>query len=138
MSELSHHCDGSVLVCMDWRLFQSGQLSVQLKELAQVKDFDLVGLAGATKNLVDLNTQDFVLRHFTLSKDLHRVKKIILTNHTDCGAYGQEGTEERLIEDLKKGREILREKYPDLETVLVLIVLSAGNDQWQTDCRLIE
>ncbi len=138
MSNLSHQCDGIILMCMDWRLYQSGRLFEQVKEIAGISDFDIVSLAGATKNLIDEPNRELILRHFELSKNLHQTKKVILTNHTDCGAYGQEGTEERLINDLKKGKEIIKEKFSDLEIVLVLIrLIDKENSQWVTICETI-
>lgn len=134
----NHHCDAIALLCMDWRLYQSGKLFEQVKEIAGISDFDIVSLAGATKNLVDEPNRELILRHFELSKNLHQAKRVILTNHTDCGAYGQEGTEERLIDDLKKGGEIIKEKFPELDVILILIRLLAGENQWEIKCEVVE
>lgn len=138
MSQLSHHCDGLVLICMDWRLFADTKTLEQVKGLAGVKNADLLAIAGGTKNLVELDNQELVLSHLNLCQNLHQGKKVILTNHTDCGAYGEAGTEEKLVNDLKRGREIIQEKCPGLETILVLIKLSAGDNDWQTECRVID
>lgn len=35
-----------------------------------------------------------------ISVKLHSIKKVVLTNHEDCGAYGAEGTEEKHRQDL--------------------------------------
>ncbi|MFH1173005.1 MAG: carbonic anhydrase [bacterium] len=138
MSNLSHHCDGLILICMDWRLFQAGQILDQVKKTAGLNSADVVALAGGTKNLIDEATQNIILKHVKLCQDLHQGQKIILTNHTDCGAYGQAGTEEKLIEDLRKGREIIKANYPDMETVLILIKVIEGEASWQTECQLVD
>ena len=58
--------------------------------------------------------------------ELHHVKKIIIVNHKDCGAYGGSKNFESLekedkyhISELKKAKEIISNKYPDKEIVML-------------------
>ncbi len=134
---MQHNSDAAVLVCLDWRLFQTNKILNQIKETAKISDFDLISLAGATKNIVDEASRELGALTNRLMQRHHHSKKVILTNHTDCGAYGPTGTEEKLIADLKKGKDIILEKFPDSEVLLILIRVSAGESCWQTSCEAI-
>ncbi len=90
-------------------------------------DADLVSIAGAGKNIVNPETQAFALRQIEISKDIHGMKQVVLMNHTDCGAYGgrkafadDKVEYEKLTSDLKKAREIVKAKWPELEVKLWL------------------
>ncbi len=97
-------------------------------------DCDLVSVAGAIKSLVDPTApaaeREFILKQINLSHALHETKQIILMNHLDCGGYGgskafatPEAEHERHQADLRQARDLIRQKYPELEVKLVLAKL---------------
>ncbi len=112
---------------MDFRL--NGELNEWIKELELFDGgFDIISLAGASKDLVDGNEEvkNNFLKHIGVSVNLHQVEKIIIFHHSDCGAYAQsyqfssiEKEKEKQVEDMKKAKEIILEKYPEVEVVFV-------------------
>jgi sugar phosphate isomerase/epimerase len=90
--------------------------------------FDVISLAGASKSLADGSEEirDFFLRQVSVSTDLHHAERVIVFHHSDCGAYAKdysfsspEEEKARQVEDMKKTREILKERYPQVEVILV-------------------
>lgn len=121
-----HHCPIFVLGCIDFRF--RDQLSDYIKSQQGEVDFDESLMAGGSKNLVDEKTRDVALNQIRISHDLHQAKTVYLTNHIDCGAYGGSAVfsskdEEvtKLIEDLKTSKQLVLEKYPDIEVKMVLL-----------------
>lgn len=110
-----HICDALVVCCIDWR-FQK-YLRQFTDEKMPGKTFDLVGLAGATKNL------ETIMSQVDISVRLHQIKEIILIHHEDCGAYGTESTLENHARDSRKAREVILARYPDLSVQLYYLHL---------------
>ncbi|MCK4525205.1 MAG: hypothetical protein KAU07_02100 [Candidatus Andersenbacteria bacterium] len=124
---MPHTCKNLLIRCMDFRL--NGELNEWIKELELFDGgFDIISLAGASKDLVDGNEEvkNNFLKHIGVSVNLHQVEKIIIFHHSDCGAYAQsyqfssiEKEKEKQVEDMKKAKEIILEKYPEVEVVFV-------------------
>ena len=102
-----HTCDAVVVCCIDFR-FQKYIRNWTDAHLSD-KTFDLVGLAGSTKNL------DIIMEQISISVKLHEVKEVILIHHEECGAYGAESTPERHSIDLLKAKSVINEKFPDVK-----------------------
>jgi len=110
---------------MDFRL--NGELDKWITESELFNGgFDVISLAGASKDIVDGNEEikNNFLRHIGVSVDLHKVEKIIIFHHSDCGAYAQDyqfnsvkEEKEKQFEDMKKAKEIILEKYLEVEVV---------------------
>lgn len=132
-----HKCDGLVLICMDWRLYQSNDLLEKIKKITSTNDLDVVALAGSSKNILDLTTKDLVFKHIDLNKKLHSGSKIILTQHENCGAYGESGTKEKLLEDLNNAGKIVESKYPDFKLEKVFIFLKEVEGKWQVEVEKV-
>ena len=110
-----HTCDGLVVCCIDFR-FQKYIRDWTDKNLAG-KTFDLVGYAGATKEL------DAVMKQVDISVNLHHINQIVLIHHEECGAYGMESTPERHAQDLKKAKLEINVKYPEVRVDLYYLHL---------------
>lgn len=116
-----------ILLCIDYRFWPN---TLPLLE-AKFGLFDLIEIAGASKNLVsplEKEDQATLLENIRISMDLHQPKKLILTNHTDCGAYGGSkkfsSHDEELDfhkNELKKAKLVAREKFPELEVEALVI-----------------
>ena len=124
-----HTCDAMVLHCIDFRFWRALHHFVETK--LGIYDFDLLSLPGGAKNFDD-PTEDFMFEAAELSavnaKRLHHIKKFVLTNHIDCGAYGgsaKHATREDEIAfhtaELKKAAKVLRKKFPTLEVIAVFV-----------------
>jgi carbonic anhydrase len=113
---------------MDFRFMKGIREYLDAKGLTG--DCDLVSVAGAAKNISnpsDPFEMPFVMKQIGLSHDLHHVKKVVLMNHLDCGAYGgtkaftsPEDEKIKHMADLKAAGLAVKEKYPDVEVLLVL------------------
>src|SRR3989344_5868878 len=94
-----HTCDALVVCCIDFR-FQKFIREFTNERLVG-KTFDLVGFAGATKDLAT------VLKQIAVSVRLHQIKEAYLIHH----------------QDLVKARSVVLAKYPDLSVYLYYLHL---------------
>jgi carbonic anhydrase len=112
---------------MDFRLYKETKKWIAESDLFEGK-FDVISIAGAGKELVDGSEEvkNNLMKHIGISVDIHQAEKIILFHHSDCGAYALDykfssikEEKEKQIEDMKKAKEIILEKYPEVEVVFV-------------------
>lgn len=89
-----HEADALLLTCMDFRFF------LKIAEMMKGIKYDHVILAGAALGVVVKNPtcladkarwQDTFFDHLELATALHNIKKVIVLEHRDCGAYGPKG-----------------------------------------------
>jgi carbonic anhydrase len=114
---MSKHVTQAIVVhCMDFRLQKS--INDWLQRKFGVGDYDRLSVAGSVFDL------DFVLKQVQLSHDLHEIKKVVLINHEDCGAYGTENSPERHADDLRNAAQRIRKEIPGLEVELYYLHLS--------------
>jgi len=116
-----------VLSCIDYRFWPEALPLLEKK----YGEFDLIELAGGSKNLPSPTTEadrKAVLESIKVSVDLHKAKQIILTNHIDCGAYG--GSKQFKLRDdeitfhrneLAKAKKIVHDNFATLKTETILL-----------------
>ncbi len=104
---MDHKADAIVITCIDFR-FQE-YINNWLNKNFKPKTYDRGAFAGAAKSL------DTILTQIELAYRLHHVKKAIIINHEDCGAYGKEETVDHHIRDLRQVKKHILEKFPNLE-----------------------
>lgn len=102
-----HKAEAIVITCIDFR-FQE-YINKWIEENFEAKTYDRGAFAGATKNL------DTILSQIEVAVRLHKIKKAVLINHEDCGAYGVEGNVDHHVRDLKMASKTIKERFPDLE-----------------------
>lgn len=102
-----HTAQALVVTCIDFRLQEA--INNWISQNFAPKTFDRVALAGGVKNL------DTILSQIDIARRLHRIKKVILINHEDCGAYGKRGTHEKHVGDLTKASKKIKSLFPKLE-----------------------
>ncbi len=122
-----HKAQACALFCMDFR-FKEETLEY-LKNKLGMNDLDVISLAGASLNIANpKNKADYevVMNQIDLSANLHKIDKIIIIDHADCGAYGGraafnsvEEEKDAHVKNLIESKEILNNKYPEKEIVLV-------------------
>lgn len=103
----SHHAKALIATCIDFRLQQF--INDWTAQNFEPNTFDRVALGGGVKNL------EVILEQVKIAHDLHHIRKVVLVNHEDCGAYAKEGTYERHIQDLKNAKTKVNEQFSDLE-----------------------
>jgi len=113
---------------MDFRLNEEIERWLKESVLFDKKEFDVIALAGSTKDLVDggAETKDNFMKHIGVAVNLHKVEKIIIFHHSDCGAYAKEykfsSSEEekrKQTEDMREAKRIILRKHPEVEIFLV-------------------
>ncbi len=115
---MTHTCDAIVVMCIDFR-FQEA-FDHWLQENLGYGHYDRVGFAGGVKDW------DKVLPQIDISKRLHKIKKVILVNHEDCGAYGESGSKAQHVTDMKLARQRILERFPDMDVAMYYATLD-GN-----------
>ena len=103
----NHQAEALIATCIDFRLQEA--INKWILENFTPKTFDRVALGGGVKNL------DVILGQIDIAVRLHHIKKVVLINHEDCGAYGEIGTYEKHTQDLKDAKDRVKKNYPNLE-----------------------
>jgi len=83
-----YHCDAAILWCFDNR-FELGFRKF-LKRIG-LNSSDPIKIAGGAKCMASPEHEtdrEFVLEQIRKSMRLHGTRRVILTLHSDCGAYG--------------------------------------------------
>lgn len=125
-----YHADACIVWCFDDRFSNALKSFV---DNSKINNFDLVKIAGGAKTLAicnDCPEKNFVLNQILISINLHNAKKVVLMNHSDCGAYGglktfeddEEKERQTHIVELKNAANFLKDSLPkdiSIETVFV-------------------
>jgi len=86
-------------------------------------DTDVLSLGGGIKELVDgtKEIQEFILKQIGISYNLHNARKVVLMQHSDCGAYKTnynfiDGEAEfaQQLEDMHTAEEMIKNYYDDI------------------------
>lgn len=131
----THHCEAVVLTCIDFRFWR--QTLEYIENELGIKSFDFPSLPGAAKAINEcISDDDIAMKCVSVPRDLHHAKKLVIVNHQDCGAYGgsqvfngDKVAEENFHEqELKKAKEKIAAKYPDLQIILLYAKLADNGD----------
>lgn len=127
-----HSCEAVVLCCIDFRFWRETLAFVE-QELG-LKYFDFPALPGGAKAINEGN--ELAIACVSVPCDLHRVKKIVIINHQDCGAYGgsvkfngDDDAEQKFhAEELRKAKEKIAVQYGDKEIILIYAKLGENKE----------
>lgn len=81
---VEHKTQALAIHCIDFRFQQ--MISEHLAESGLTGQFDRISLPGASKDL------DQVLQYAQVSIRLHDPDQVLIYEHQDCGAYGQDNS----------------------------------------------
>jgi carbonic anhydrase len=128
-----------LLSCMDFRLVDDTARYMKTRGLTG--KYDHIILAGAALGAL---TEKFPAwnqtfwDHVSVAIDLHRIQKVMVLDHRDCGAYkvilGQDFAKDPAKEttihaaQLKQLRKLIQAKYPNLAVELLLMALNGKVD----------
>lgn len=134
---------GLSLSCMDYRLFDA---TIELlKKDCKVDAFDHTILAGAS---LGFNQNDYkywkqtLINHIDLAIKLHKIKKIVVIDHEDCGAYKlayphlkdyPECERKYHIKNIHKFIKNISKMYPDLHYSGYLLSLDGSYERIYQD-----
>ncbi len=122
------------LTCIDYRLVDD---SVKLFDLMHLtNEYDLTALAGASLAAVSPkfpSSNAAFWDHVGIAKQLHHIKKVIVVDHRDCGAYkvafGKDYAGEKVAETAQhksimlQTQAMLKQKHADLSSEFYLMAL---------------
>ena len=130
-----HSCEAVVLACIDFRFWKETMKFVE-EELG-IKSYDFPKIPGAAKAINDCQSEtDVPMQCVGIPCDLHHAQKIVIVNHSDCGAYGgskqfngDSDAEQKFHEgELKKAKEKVLTQYPGKEIILAYAKLVDGGE----------
>lgn len=126
--------DTLLLSCMDYRLM--GHVAGYMNARNMQANYDHVILAGASLGaLTDKKPAwgEAFWDHVAVAKELHHIKRLIVMDHRDCGAYkvflgmdvASDPAKETAVHGqyLTKLKAMVKERHPDLEVELLLMGL---------------
>jgi carbonic anhydrase len=115
------HTEAVVITCIDYRL--QPILDRWLQEHLGYGNYNRVALAGSVKNWDVIRTQ------IDLSRRVHSITRVVLMNHEDCRAYGDQDSPRVHFHDLRAARERVLEQYPDMAVDLYYVHLDGQVDR---------
>lgn len=120
--------------CIDFRLVDAAVKFFD--RVVHPKDYDLLALAGASLGAVSPkfpSTNTAFWDHVEIAKSLHHIRKVVVLDHRDCGAYkiafGKEFAAEHDAETAQHKTAILQlkaalaQRHPDLASEFYLMGL---------------
>ena len=126
------HCAKAFLVtCMDFRYINDEVNHMFDKEYDV--NFDAFVLAGVSIGINQTKYPEWaktLYDHIEISKNLHHIKKVILFDHLDCGAYkifcpgfkNEEEERELHVHELEIAAGKVKAKFPDLKVVCKIML----------------
>ena len=127
----SHHyiADAAIVWCYDNRFWRSFGALIEKEGL---KHFDPIIVAGGAKSIASPSKKterEFLLKQIELSIKLHHTPRVILMNHTDCGAYGGSKTFGNDVEkefsthekELEKAKKLIKKHFPKVKVDVVFV-----------------
>lgn len=81
-------CEALLLSCVDYRLQHA--TTAYMDRIGLRDDYDQVALAGASLAAMTRARPAWgrtFREHLTLALDLHRIRRVLVLDHRDCGAY---------------------------------------------------
>jgi len=134
------HCEALALTCIDYRLVDDAVRFFDRQHLTN--DYDQLSLAGASLAAVSPkfpSSNRAFWDHVEIAKTLHHVKKLIVLDHRDCGAYkvafgdkfasggaAETAQHKAVMRELKTG---LKKRHPDLAPEFYLMALDGSAER---------
>lgn len=116
---MAHNVDHITVSCIDFRF--RAPIAQWIKDSLNDQS-DLTAVAGASKAILDEDTQASVLKQIELAQKLHDIKTVHIVDHIDCGAYGgsdkfqgDKAAEVVMHQgELKKAAELIVSRFPGI------------------------
>jgi hypothetical protein len=140
-----HNCQALLISCLDFRIQQF--VESWARQNLGGGQYDRIALAGGVKDF------PAIMKQIDLSVKLHGIKKVVLMNHEDCGAYlpaekramsrvriepegewqakagGETGIPEKHRRDLLAAASAVTSKYPDLTVETYFVHLNGQSER---------
>ncbi|MFW5884803.1 MAG: carbonic anhydrase [Patescibacteria group bacterium] len=130
-----HKCEAVVLCCIDFRFWRETMNFVE--SYFKIKSYDFPKLPGSAKAIIESKGEDLASSCVEVPCNLHKVDKIILVNHEDCGAYGgskpfqgdKEAEQEFHEKELARAFRVIKSQHPDKEIHTIYARLNRQNTE---------
>lgn len=109
---MSHKAKVLAIHCIDLRFQKSIDEDIQTR--VPYGEFDRISWPGAAKDLENVKSASVI------SLKLHDPDEIIIYEHEDCGAYGEDNSLQTHRDNAQKLIEELREIKPQLQAVTLI------------------
>lgn len=143
----AHHAKVFLVTCMDFRLFNDVHRIMKNKGLSV--NYDQFVLAGVSLGFCQkkyLGWGKSLLDHINISLKLHKITKIILLDHLDCGAYktfcpaitneDEEIKEHR--KNLEKAQKEIATRFQNIAVKTWLLHMDGSLDTFEMNCYSTE
>jgi len=134
------HAEALALTCIDYRLVDDAVRFFDGKHLTN--EYDQVSLAGASLAAVSAkfpSSNAAFWDQLGIAKTLHHIKKVVVLDHRDCGAFkvafGDKFASERTAETaqhkqvMAQMKAALKAKHPDLGVEFYLLALDGSAEE---------
>ena len=122
----AHNAKAFLVTCMDFRFVNDE--TAHMVDKGYDVNYDVFVLAGVSIGINQTQYPEWgktLFEHIDISKSLHHIKKVVLFDHLDCGAYktfcpgfkSEDEERELHLKELKIAAEKIKERYPDLKVV---------------------
>ncbi|MCL5411670.1 MAG: hypothetical protein M1150_02930 [Patescibacteria group bacterium] len=109
---MSHYCRALAISCIDFRFVT--KIREYLVNKGLEGNYDLIGIPGASLAI------DEAIKAIEISDRLHHPSEVYVFDHEDCGAYGEDNSSEKHLENLRRAKEKILEVDPKLNVHLFL------------------
>ncbi len=135
-------CNCAIVACLDFRFRRETRSCA--RESLEIPVFDLIGLPGASKRLLENSETGW--KGIDVAYAKHGCRKIVLFHHSDCAAYGGlkafngdlEAEELMHRFELRKLAKKITDKYSDVEVLMVYARLIDVDEQSKIQFVLFE
>lgn len=130
----AHTAEALLLSCMDYRLIDD--ITRYMDGRGMTNQYDHIVLAGAALGALTDYCKEWnktFWEHLKIASDLHHIKKVILMDHRDCGAYKvilkADFSKDQQLETRIHGKFLrdlmvaIHKRYPELEVERLLMNL---------------
>lgn len=135
---MPHKCENLIINCMDFRLQE--KLSKFLAGLGIARNYDLISVAGSAlvlANPKNVRDRGFIIEQITIAVAKHGIRRVMIINHQDCGAYGGSSAfdspqkeKARHLKDLSLAKKVVNDQFSQIEVILYYALKGAGNFDW--------
>ncbi len=115
-------CSTIVIHCIDSRI--QAIVDDWIAANCRPGDYDRVSHAGGVKDIID--DVEAIWKNIRIAVVSHGVSRVVLFNHTDCLAYGQDNHIDHHAKQLQTAAAMIRERYVDVSVEPYICVI--GND----------
>lgn len=112
MSNSHNSISALAIHCIDYRFVEKQRDFFLEKGLEG--NYDLIAYPGASKEVETLSDA------ISVSIRLHNPSKILILDHEDCGAFGENNSFDDHKNSLEKAKKFLEEKFPNISVELYL------------------